>query len=289
MTPRLTFSLLNADKVSLNKSWNYKNVISPFYRLYLIDNGAGLLSNPDQSIVLEKGFLYLIPSFTLVNQTCPSRLSQYYIHFIEDTPDGSSMFSHSRKLMKVKATGADLDCFRRLLWLNPGRDLRKSDNPQVYEKTGVLKSFREINEQLPLPTVIETQGLILVLLSRFLSNELYHSGKDSPIPSAILESMNYILTHLSGIITVEQLAGHANLSTDYFSKSFYRHTGLRPLQYIHQKRIERAQFLILTTPLSFSAIAAETGFDSLSYFTRVFKVTTGQAPGAYRKTHQHVM
>jgi AraC family transcriptional regulator len=191
--------------------------------------------------------------------------------------------------MKVKATGADLDCFRRLLWLNPGRDLRKSDNPQVYEKTSVLKSFREVNAQLPLSSVIETQGLILVLLSRFLSNELYQSGKDSPIPSAILESMNYILTHLAGAITVEQLAGHAHLSTDYFSKSFYRHTGLRPLQYIHQKRVERAQFLILTTHLSFSAIATETGFESLSYFTRVFKAITRQAPGAYRKIHLHVM
>ena len=289
MMPGLIFSLLNADKVNLNKSWNYKNVISPFYRLYLIDNGSGVLSNPDQSLILEKGFLYLIPSFTLVNHTCPSRLSQYYIHFIEDTPDGSSMFSHSRKLMKVKATRADLDCFRRLLWLNPGRDLRKSDNPQVYEKTSVLKSFREINAQLPLSTVIETQGLIQVLLSRFLSNELYHSGKNDPIPSAILESMSYILTHLATTITVEELAGHANLSTDYFSKSFCRHTGLRPLQYIHQKRIERARFLILTTHLSFTAIAAETGFESLSYFTRVFKATTGQAPGTYRKTHLHVM
>ena len=285
----VSFSLLNVDHVSLNKSWNYKNVISPFYRLYLIDSGTGILSNPDQSLKLEKGFLYLIPSFTLVNQSCPSHLSQYYIHFIEDGPDGSSLFSHCRKLIKVKAKPADLDYFKRLLWLNLGRDLRRSDNPQVYEKTTVLKSFREINAQLPLSTVIETQGLIQVLLSRFLSHELYHSGKNNPIPSAILESMNHILSCLDSAITVEELAARVNLSTDYFSKSFYRHTGLRPLQYIHQKRIERAQFLILTTHLPFSAIATETGFESLSYFARVFKATTGQTPGFYRKTHLHVM
>ena len=285
----ISFSLLNVDHVSLNKSWNYKNVISPFYRLYLIDGGTGILSNPDQSLPLEKGFLYLIPSFTLVNQSCPSRLSQYYIHFIEEGPDGNSLFSHCRKLIKVKATAADLDCFKRLLWLNPGRDLRRSDNPQVYEKTTVLKSFREINAQLPLSTIIETQGLIQILLSRFLSHELFHSGKNHQIPSAIMESINHILTHLDSAFTVEELAARANLSTDYFSKSFYRHTGLRPLQYIHRKRVEQAQFLILTTHLPFSAIAAKTGFESLSYFARVFKATTGQTPGFYRKTHQHVM
>jgi AraC family transcriptional regulator len=60
MTTGLIFSLLNADKVNLNKSWNYKNVISPFYRLYLIDHGAGTLSHPEQSMTREKGFLYLI-------------------------------------------------------------------------------------------------------------------------------------------------------------------------------------------------------------------------------------
>ena len=66
MVNSLTFSLLNIDHVQLNRSWNYKNVISPFYRLYLIDGGTGALSNPEQSLKLEKGYLYLIPSYTLV-------------------------------------------------------------------------------------------------------------------------------------------------------------------------------------------------------------------------------
>ena len=289
MQHRLTFSLLNADHVRLNKSWNYHNVVSPFHRLYLIDNGTGMLSNPYQSLTLKKGFLYLIPSFTIVNQTCPSFLSQYYIHFIEETADGSSLFAYNRKLMTVKATGADLACFKRLLAINPGRDLRKSDDPKVYEKSIVLNSFRKINARLPLGSLVETQGIIQILLSRFLHTEEYRMERKSLIPSRILEAINHIQTNLSENITVEGLAGRANLSIDYFSRLFCQHTGLRPLAFLHQKRIERAQFLIMTTNYTFAEVATETGFESLSYFARIFKRVTGQTPGSYRDNHLHFM
>ncbi len=56
-----TFSLLNADYVKLNKTWNFKHVISPFYRMYLIDKGEGLLFNAHESQILAPNFLYLVP------------------------------------------------------------------------------------------------------------------------------------------------------------------------------------------------------------------------------------
>ncbi|SFW81878.1 helix-turn-helix domain-containing protein [Chitinophaga sancti] len=287
MRNRFTFSLLNTDYVQLNESWNYFNVISPFYRLYLIDDGIGFLSNPDQHITLEKGNLYLIPSFTMFNQTCPSHLSQYYVHFIEESSDGSSLFAGSRKLLQIEASSSDIDLLKRLVAINPGRDLRKSDNPKVYEKSNILKGFQEANLHIGLSTILETQGLIQVLLSRFLNCKEFACHPQKLIPSRIMEAINYIQTHLGGNISVEELATRANLSTDHFSRSFFQHTGQRPLQYIQQKRIDRAQFLILTTDYTFAEIAAQTGFESLSYFARIFKCTTGQTPGNYRNSRSY--
>lgn len=287
MRNRFTFSLLNADYVQLSETWNYLNVISPFYRLYLIDDGIGHLSTPDQHIALEKGQLYLIPSFTMFNQTCPSSLSQYYIHFVEESSDGSSLFSGSRRLLQITASPTDIELFKRLIDINPGRDLRKSDNPKVYEKSNILKGFQEANARLNLSTVLETQGLIQILLSRFINCIDFTNEQQKLIPSRIMEAINHIQTNLSGNLSVEELAMRANLSTDHFSRSFYQHTGQRPLQFIQQKRIERAQFLILTSNYSFAAIAEQTGFESLSYFARVFKCNTGQTPGAYRESHAY--
>jgi AraC-like DNA-binding protein len=287
MRNRFTFSLLNTDYVQLDESWNYLNVISPFYRLYLIDDGIGHLSTPEQSMTLEKGKLYLIPSFTMFNQTCPSHLSQFYVHFIEESLDGSSLFARSRKLLETTATVADNELFKRLVTINPGRDLRKSDNPKIYEKTNILKGFQEANAKLSLATLIETQGLIQILLSRFLDCKDFTTENVKVIPSRIMEAINHIQTNLSESLSVEELAARANLSTDHFSRSFYQHTGQRPLQFIQQKRIERAQFLILTSNYSFAEIAEQTGFESLSYFARVFKGTTGQTPGTYRDSHAY--
>lgn len=285
MRNRFTFSLLNADYVQLNESWNYLNVISPFYRLYLIDDGIGHLSNPGQHITLEKGQLYLIPSFTMFNQTCPSHLSQYYMHIIEESSDGSSLFASSRKLLQTAATPSDIELFKRLIAINPGRGLRRSDNPKVYEKSNILKGFQEANSRLQLSTVLETQGVIQILLSRFLDCQVYEKEHKKMIPSRIMQAINYIQTNLAGNLSVEDLAARANLSADHFSRSFFQHTGQRPLQYIQQKRIERAQFLIVTSNYSFAEIAEQTGFESVNYFARVFKGTTGQTPGVYRDHH----
>lgn len=277
------FSLLNVDYVKLNKSWNYRNVISPFYRIYYIDEGFGQLFYAGETVILEKDFLYLIPSFTLCNYQCLEYLSQYYIHILEETPDGTSLFSSHQNIIKIPAGKSDLEHFKRILTLNPGRDLKRSSNPKDYQKQPVIRNSQEMNNELPISTFMETRGIILQLLSRFLTPEYYNFSNSKVIPSKIMESINYINANLSESLTVADLAEKAFQNTDYFSRVFQDHTGSRPLSYIQQKRIEKAQFLILTTDLSLSQIAGETGFESLSYFSRIFKNVTGQTPGSYGK------
>jgi len=283
-----TFSLLNADYVQLNKNWNYKNVISPFYRIYLIDGGNGSLGDAEHAHVLEKGYLYLVPSFTLCNHHCSKYLSQFYVHVLEESADGSSLFSANRKIYKIESVPEDLIRFQKILNLNPGRDLRNTDNPREYEKQPMLAGFQKRNNLIPLCDYIETKGLILELIARFLKPGNFQLSEAKKIPSKILDSVNYILTHLKDTITVEHLSGRACYNANYFSRVFTSYTGERPLAYIQKKRIERAQYLIITTDLALSEIALETGFDSLSYFSRIFKNITGQTPTQYKKINSVV-
>lgn len=280
-----TFSLLNVDYVQLGDNWNYKNVTSTFYRIYLIDDGNGILYNPSSSCTLEKGYLYMVPSFTTCNYYCADHLSQYYISFIEDAPDGTSLFTYNRRILQVPAVQDDLEHFKRLLELNPNRGLQRSEDPKVYEKYPVLQSFRELNNHMQLSAYVETQGLILQVLSRFLTPDCFQSP-ESMIHSKISDAINYIQTNLHKPITVSILAQRANQNTDYFSRLFKDNTGERPLSYIQLKRVERAQFLLVNTDLPLAKIASETGFENLSYFTRIFKERTGQTPGEYKKNHR---
>lgn len=280
---RHNFSLLHVDHVKLNEKWNYPNVISPYFRIYYIDEGEGFITTRQEKIKLEQGYLYVVPSFTLCHLYCGQYLSQYFLHFFEESAEGISLFEYNRKVIKVQACDTDIVNFKRLLEINPGRGINRSDNPTVYEKNVYYKSYQELNKTVSDAVYFETQGIILQLISRFLNSNRFKSNNADPIPSKILDAIRYIQLNLHENLTVAHLARRANLNEDYFSRLFFRYTGQRPLTYLHEKRIERAQYLIATTSLPFTEVTEKTGFESLSYFAKIFKKVTSLTPGQYRQ------
>lgn len=282
------FSLLHVDHVKLNEKWNYPNVISPYYRIYYIDGGEGFISTKQEKIKLEQGYLYIIPSYTLCHLFCNTYLSQYFLHFFEDSAESISLFEHNRKVIKITASEVDIANFKKLLQINPGRGINRSDNPTVYEKNTYYKSYQELNKTVNESVYFETQGIMLQMISRFLNAHPFKNKNPDPIPSKILETIRYIQINLKENLTVNYLAGRANLHQDYFSRLFVKYTGQRPLAYLHEKRIERAQYLIATTTLSYNEIGEKTGFESLSHFSKIFKKVTSLTPGEYRKQNKLV-
>ncbi|AYL99393.1 helix-turn-helix domain-containing protein [Mucilaginibacter celer] len=278
-----TFSLLNVDYVKLNAKWNYRNVISPYYRIYYIDSGEGELSDAAGSLKLEPGYLYIIPSFTLCSLSCTDYLGQFFVQFFEDSVDGSSLFADNRVILKAKATEMDIALFNRLLQINPGRGINRSDNPKVYEKDIYYKEYQELNNQQNISTYLETQAILTMLTAKFLNPQLFKHPEQKNIPVKIAETLNYILVNLHQDLSVNRLASRANQNVDYFSRLFKQHTGARPLNYINEKRVERAQYLMATSRMSYSEICAQTGFINLSYFSKTFKKLTGTSPSEYKK------
>jgi AraC family transcriptional regulator len=281
------FGLLACDYVRLDKSWDYKNITSTFYRLYYIDEGCGTLYNNASAITLEPGFIYLVPSFTGCNYRCDEYLGQYYISFAETSADGSSMFSANRKLFKIFATAEDIAAVKKILTLNPGRGLNSSHNPEVYEKNKALTDSMDRNNAILKHRYVATCGLLLQLIARFLELPEFLNTEAQPINALIADALYYIQTNLQAEITVAHLAKRANKSPDHFSRLFSHSTGETPLAYIQIKRIERARLLLVTTNMPFYEIAAETGFADLSYFSRIFKKVTGKTPGEY-KVDSHI-
>ncbi|RUS45039.1 helix-turn-helix domain-containing protein [Cohnella sp. AR92] len=86
----------------------------------------------------------------------------------------------------------------------------------------------------------------------------------------------------------EDVAAHVYLTADYVAKAFKSETGLAIKEYLNECRINAAKQLLLESKASISEIALETGFDSLSYFSTVFKKMTGETPNAYRNKHKSI-
>lgn len=83
--------------------------------------------------------------------------------------------------------------------------------------------------------------------------------------------------------TVVEMAERARLSGRTFLRRFKAATGLAPLEYLQNLRIENARGLLERTATPIAEIAWRVGYADVSAFTRIFRSTTGITPGAYRK------
>lgn len=86
--------------------------------------------------------------------------------------------------------------------------------------------------------------------------------------------------------SVKDVSSLANLAGIGLSKLYHlaeRYKGTTPGKLIHQYRIEHAKHLFATNDMSVTQTAFEVGYNSVSAFYEQFKISTGQAPGAYQK------
>jgi AraC-like DNA-binding protein len=79
------------------------------------------------------------------------------------------------------------------------------------------------------------------------------------------------------------LAAIAGLSPAAFSRSFRRHTGMSPVQYVNRLRINLAcQLLMSEEDRSVTDICYEVGFNNQSNFNRQFLAQKGMSPSRFR-------
>src|SRR5499433_3727883 len=81
---------------------------------------------------------------------------------------------------------------------------------------------------------------------------------------------------------VRRLARVSGVSEAHFARSFKDAFGVPPHRYLLTRRIERATALLRDTDLSITAIAFQTGWNSLGTFGRTFRDVTGESPGVIR-------
>lgn len=85
--------------------------------------------------------------------------------------------------------------------------------------------------------------------------------------------------------TIEMIAEKLHYSADHCRRLFQRHLGVSPIEYVIQRRVEKACFLLQYTNLSLAEIAGQLNYQTIYYFSRQFKKVTGRPPGHYRKNH----
>ncbi|MBQ8578075.1 MAG: AraC family transcriptional regulator [Clostridia bacterium] len=112
-----------------------------------------------------------------------------------------------------------------------------------------------------------------------LQGGVQQPGKISPIQYAVL----YMQNHFTEPIQLEDAAGIANYSPNYFSSQFKAYTGVTFKQYLTDLRFSFAKKLLEHTELSVSQICTQCGFSDFSHFMSGFKKKYGITPKNFRE------
>lgn len=83
-------------------------------------------------------------------------------------------------------------------------------------------------------------------------------------------------------ISLKEVAGYTNVSANYFSAVFSQEMRQTFVEYLTQKRMDRAKELLRQTDKRTAEIAAEVGYKDPHYFSFVFRKTQGCTPRDYR-------
>lgn len=275
----LDLILLNIGFTEPNENWNWKNVYSPFARIYYIKTGEAITKINGKTYILKPNHLYLTPPFTLHDDASYGPFSLYYVHFYEKTIHKESIFDKYIFPVEIEASTLDLTLTERLLKINPDRYLRNLD-PQLYDNPPTFSRYMAESNKMSLESVIETKGILYQLISRFLKNlKIKSNYKDARINKCL----QYIHENTDKNITINNLSGIACMTDNHLIRLFKKEVNTTPLRYINSKKIEKAQLLLLTTDIPIRQIALELSFDNISYFNRIFKEYTGKTPSEYKK------
>ncbi|RGM49289.1 AraC family transcriptional regulator [Bacteroides sp. OM08-11] len=263
------------------KEWCYKNVISPFSRMYLIDEGEAAVYMNKKKYYISAGELFIIPKFTFHMYECDNFMNHYYICFFDQLIGGQSLFDNTQIHYQLPANEMDRMLMLRFIELNPNCAIQNPD-PKTYDNIPDIYTINQNKVNYNLSQEIESNGILLQLFSRFLGNTQLLESKSRNQYERLTDIFSYIDNHLYQNIHVSDLAEQMCLSSDHFTRIFKQVSGMSPIQYIQAKRIERAQTLLLASRLSIKEIAETVGIPNLSQFSKLFTKETGHSPREYR-------
>ena len=279
---QLHLLILNVGLAIHNADWNWRNVNSPFTRLYYVTEGAARILLPTGIQELKPDHLYLVPSFTTHSYLCDTHFAHYYLHIYEDHQSESSILEDFSFPTEIPAGDLELPLIKRLCGINPTMQLPQSD-PTSYDNNPTLIKNIIKNKQRTFCDKVESRGIVYQLMARFLKDA---QPKAEINDDRIQKVLSYIRKNIYKTIDIDSLAAISCLSKDHFIRLFRKEVNNTPLQYINQKKIEKAQLILITDSMPIKNISYLLSYEDHSYFNRLFKKLTGVTPQQYRDRYK---
>ena len=157
-----------------------------------------------------------------------------------------------------------------------GPIIRQQSNALIEQLLYDMIHFYERNG---IETMMQSSMRIYQILEYLISPPERQFQNDTPIEKVA----RYIQSHVGENITLEKMAGLANLSPYYFAHLFKEQTGFSPVEYVISTRLDHAKILLTNTNESIEEIAYKVGYASSASLIKVFTKREGIPPSSYRR------
>jgi len=242
-------------------NWD-KGRILPEFQLNYITEGSGILETDAGKSPIKPGSLMIIRP-GIKHRYQPNRKSGWvenYIGFEGELANRflqSSIFSMNQPFIQCGIREEIIDTYYKIF------DLVQKEEP----------GFQQISS-----------GLILKLLGYLISFQKKRNFSGTHVEKVIQKARFYMRENMEQKVDLRELAMEHHIGYAYLRKMFKKYTGVSPHQYHLEMKIMGAKEMILTTEKNIKEISFELGFESIHYFSRLFKKKTGQNPTDLRKS-----
>lgn len=109
------------------------------------------------------------------------------------------------------------------------------------------------------------------------------NNNDDYLNSMVAYAKHLMYKKINTSVNLEKIAADFGVSYSKFRSDFKKQTGVSPLQYYLQLKVERSKELLMQSNKTQKEIAFSLGFESDYYFNRLFKQKMGITPRQFRK------
>ncbi len=143
----------------------------------------------------------------------------------------------------------------------------------------LLKLHEDLQNGMKLPPFAGSE-IVFHFLSLLCRTVAYNQDEYSLKTRLAIEYMEKDFANLDGINT---LADRLGISLSHFTREFTKETGINPIKYLTNIRMQNAMQLLSNTDLSINDIALKCGFSCGNYFSKIFKKSRHLSPNEFRK------
>jgi len=225
--------------------------------------GKGYCVLDNKRITLTANQFIIIPS------------TDRYIRYWADNNDPWTLYW-------IHYTGADIKL------MNQSLNIALSDGPvDIAFNQKALDIWENIYENLSMGFTKENFCNASFCLHHFLATFIYPQKHRVKIKEEQADPISTIIEHmrsnLQQRLSVEEMASMLKLSSSHFTNLFRKATGMPPVDYFINLKMQQACLLLNTSDFRIKKVAETLGYEDQYYFSRVFKKCMGVSPEQYKK------